>query len=236
MTDEYFQPKEPKRSMYWVTEFYPDSLDFETVVDRIQNLHISAFISPLHDKDVNPTGEPKKPHYHVVLNCDSQKSYQQVKEYVDYIGSVGCFYCTTFRGYSRYLCHLDNPEKYQYDINDVFQIGDTNYFDVISSASDLIQLMGEICEFCYNFEIFDFSYIVLWSYHHNKLDWLQTLRNQALFFRTYLQSLKYSYDSCGLLPDYSWNVEEDQERVKLLRKKEKEVESARMALMLGGKD
>ena len=38
---------------------------------------VPAFISPLHDKDMNPTNEPKKPHYHVIITFDSVKTTEQ---------------------------------------------------------------------------------------------------------------------------------------------------------------
>ena len=233
---ETYSPETPKRNKYWVTEFYPESLDIDLVISRLHELHICAFISPVHDSDVNPDGEVKKAHYHVILIFDSLKSFDQVQEIVEFLGTVGCFYCVSFRGYARYLCHLDNPEKHQYNIDSVYQIGDISYFEVISSTADKIELMGEICEFCYNFEIFDFSYIVLWSYHQRKLDWLECLRNQAIFFRTFLSSLAYSYRMYNKLPEYTWDIEHDSEFFKKIREQEKKIEQTKLMLQKGGID
>lgn len=227
---ENFQPKTCKRNKYWVTEFYPESLDLETVVAKINELHINAFISPCHELDVNPDGEPKKPHYHVILIFDSLKSREQAQECVDFIGTVGCFYCTSFRGYSRYLCHLDNPEKASYDVNLVTQIGDCNYFDVIASSADKIELMGDICEFCFTYEIFDFWYIVLWSYHEHRYDWVASLTAQTLFYRSFLQSMEYSYKKFGSLTSYEFNLASDLDKMKKLRERERQLESAKLAL------
>ena len=46
---------------------YPDWME------RLADLHIEAFVSPLHDKDVNPDGSLKKPHWHVLLYFSGKK-------------------------------------------------------------------------------------------------------------------------------------------------------------------
>ena len=76
-------------------------------------------ISPLHKDDVNPYGEVKKPHYHVIVMFDSVKTLEQFAEFADTFGGVGKEKVNSIRGYARYLCHLDNPEKAQYNPYDV---------------------------------------------------------------------------------------------------------------------
>lgn len=51
---------------------------------------IEALISPLHDKDVDPQNQPKKPHHHVVVLFEGKKSLEQVRELFVQIGGVGC--------------------------------------------------------------------------------------------------------------------------------------------------
>ena len=52
------------RTRSYATVVYPESApDF---LERLNDLKVPCFVSPLHDKDFNPTGEPKKPHYHVL--------------------------------------------------------------------------------------------------------------------------------------------------------------------------
>lgn len=41
-----------------------------------------------HNKDVNPTGEPKKPHWHVMLCFEGKKSAEQLQYYVDLCGAA----------------------------------------------------------------------------------------------------------------------------------------------------
>ena len=107
-----------------------------------------SFISPLHDKDTNPTGEPKKPHYHVLIMYDSVKTSEQAKELFALIGGVGCEVVQSIRGYARYLCHLDNPEKFQYNIDDVKSLCGADYVGTIGLAIDKLKALDEMMEFC----------------------------------------------------------------------------------------
>ncbi|MFW7433984.1 Rep family protein [Vagococcus carniphilus] len=70
--------KQPyKRGRNWGIVVYPESLP-ENWKDIIRQEPIA--VSPLHDKDVNPDGEKKKSHYHLVLNYKGNKSFEQIDE------------------------------------------------------------------------------------------------------------------------------------------------------------
>ena len=111
----------------FATVVYPESAP-ENWKDIFSSFKIPSFISPLHDCDKNLNDEPKKPHYHVMIMFEGKKSFEQVQEIFDQIGGVGCELVNSVRGYSRYLCHLDNPEKYQYNVEDVVSFGGADYF------------------------------------------------------------------------------------------------------------
>ena len=108
-----------KKARYWTFVAYPESLttDLKTFLD--DNCLIYA-ISPLHDKDIDITGEPKKPHYHVLLEFPGPTTYKNVKENItDELKQPIPKPIMTIRGAYRYLCHLDNPEKAQYNVSDI---------------------------------------------------------------------------------------------------------------------
>ena len=60
------------RTRNFATVVYPDSAPADWK-EKLDQLHVAAFISPLHDKDINPNGEPKKAHYHVLVMFEGQK-------------------------------------------------------------------------------------------------------------------------------------------------------------------
>ena len=98
------------RTRNFATVVYPESAP-DNWQEILSEQFVPAFISPLHDNDLNPTGEVKKPHYHVMIMFDSVKTREQAQDIFNLIGGVGCEIVQSLRGYARYLCHLDNPDK-----------------------------------------------------------------------------------------------------------------------------
>ena len=75
-----------------------------------------------HDKDFTEIGEPKKPHYHVVICFDGPITYTNVSNYAKRVGAANDVVqpVGSVRGIVRYFCHKDNPDKYQYS-EDIIQ-------------------------------------------------------------------------------------------------------------------
>lgn len=167
---------------------YPESAP-ENWQELLVEQFVPAFISPLHDKDINPTGEPKKPHYHVILMFDGKKSIEQAKEVFDVIKGVGCEVVKSIRGYSRYLCHLDNPEKAQYSVDDVRSICGSDYMNVIGLAIDRYKAIREMKDFCRDNEVF--AYCDLLDYaSEERADWFRILcDNGTVVMKEYLKSI-----------------------------------------------
>ena len=71
--------KKETRARSWTAVFYPESApkNWRVILD---DLHVEWVCSPLHDQDLNPTGELKKPHYHLLVMFGHVKSYEQVVE------------------------------------------------------------------------------------------------------------------------------------------------------------
>ena len=113
---------------------YPDSAKKDWI-SIIADLKVPVFISPLHDQDVNPDGELKKPHYHVMFMFEGKKSEDQFDFIKSLFGGVGNELILSRKGYARYLCHLDNPEKAQYHISEVISLCGANYcFFIVSTT------------------------------------------------------------------------------------------------------
>ena len=88
MAEKKQERKADDRVRNFATVVYPESAP-ENWQETLAGEFIPSFISPLHDKDINPGGEPKKPHYHVILMFEGKKSMEQVKEITAKIGGVG---------------------------------------------------------------------------------------------------------------------------------------------------
>lgn len=182
--------KKSTRTRNYACVVYPESAPVNWL-EIIQESKVPCFISPLHDKDINPTGEPKKPHYHVMVMYDSVKTREQAQEFFSSFGGTGCEPLKSSRGYARYLCHLDNPEKYQYDKQEVKAYGGLDYKYVCGTFSDLKTEEREITKSLMNFieenDVVSFAYLCRYCMNEND-DWFDYLRSHSYFIKEYIKS------------------------------------------------
>lgn len=175
------------RTRNYATVVYPESAP-EGWMDMLSSFFVPAFISPLHDKDVNPGGELKKPHYHVIIMFDSVKTSEQAQEVFSAINGVGCERVNSIRGYARYLCHLDNPEKAQYPIDGVRSLCGADYSGIIGLAIDKYKAVGEMIDFCEENNIVSYSELLIYARIH-RFDWFRVLcDNATMVIKEYLKS------------------------------------------------
>lgn len=174
------------RTRNYATVVYQESApaDWQAILEEC---FISAFISPYHDKDKNPDGEDKKPHWHVMIMFDTVKTKEQAKEIFDKIGGVGCEVINSMRGYARYLCHLDNPDKHQYDRKDVVCLSGADYETVIALPSDVFTAYADMVDFVVEHNITSYSEFALWS-RLNRLDWFNILCKSSYFIEHFIRS------------------------------------------------
>lgn len=180
------------RTRNWSFIAYPDSApeDWKSI---IKALHIPCCISPLHDKDLNPTGEEKKPHWHIFLVFDSVKTYDQALEITKLVNGTIPQPVQSPVGLVRYFIHKDNPEKHQYKFSDieVYNGFDVSKYDTYSEA-ELDSIFKEITEVVDANCIYEIS--DLWEYcRDNNPDWLRLLRKNTIFFNSYVSSRRHKF-------------------------------------------
>lgn len=185
------QEKKDTRARNFATVIYPESVPANWK-DILSDAHIPVFVSPLHDKDINPTGEPKKPHYHVIVMYEGKKSREQVLELFSSFGGVGLEVVSSVRGYARYLCHLDNPEKAQYDTSDVLCLGGSDYLDVIGLPVDRYKAIGEMIDFAIENGNSSYSDLLIYSKQYRP-DWFRVLCDNGSFvMKEFLKSYEWT--------------------------------------------
>lgn len=168
--------------------------------DIIESWKIPAFLSPLHDHDIDYDYEGeikkiKKPHFHLELMFEGPKSIKQAKELFDQVNGVYSdrdIVVNDFRSYSRYLCHLDHPHKYQYNITDVVAFGACCYTEAIESSADAFRILLDIQSFVIDSpEICSYHLLVDWCYEHDP-NWFRVLTSRfTLHFVNYFKSRKF---------------------------------------------
>lgn len=112
----------------WAFVLYPESAP-EDWRERLAKTGLQCAVSPLHDKDLDPTGEFKKAHHHVICCYSGPTSFNVVKSLTDSLNCPIPIPLEQVKGYYRYLTHKDNPEKHQYDDKDISSINGFNIFD-----------------------------------------------------------------------------------------------------------
>lgn len=169
-----YDAKRAGRTRNFATVVYPESAPSDWM-DKLDQLHIAALISPLHDKDTNPSGEQKKPHYHVLLMFESPVDFEsKVKPIFEEIGAVGRESVNSCRGYARYLCHLDNPEKAQYELSDVRCLGGADYYSITNLPTDDTKMLGEIFAYIQENEIYSLAELLSLSQIYHP-EWFYTI-------------------------------------------------------------
>lgn len=180
-----------KRYRNYASIVYPESVvnGWEEI---LSSYHIPAFISPLHDKDVNADGTSKKPHYHVMVMFDNVKTPDQAREIFSSFGAVGCEVIQSICGYARYLCHLDEIEKFHYSVDDVRSLAGADYFHITQTSADRHKAIKAMKDFCRDNDIVSFS--DFWDYcGENNYQWFKLIAdNSAYVMDRYLKAREWT--------------------------------------------
>lgn len=180
------------RTRNYATVVYPESAP-ENWRDKLSDFMVPCFISPLHDKDMNPQNEPKKPHHHVLLMFDSVKTADQAREVFQAVGGVGCERVQSLRGYARYLCHLDNPEKAQYKTDEVAALCGADYIGTINLVTDKYAAIKDMMKYCKDNGILNYADLAEIAMETNDA-WFRVLCDSGtMVLKEYLKSLAWGY-------------------------------------------
>lgn len=163
------------RSNIWAFIIYPDSWP-DDWQDLISAFHVPIAVSPLHDADINGDGSEKKSHRHVIINFGSGKKKSKEQVYENFCKPLNATWPIAIdseRGYIRYFVHLDNPDKVQYDLDDIICFSGYDLSDAFKpSASRAHQIMNDIKLWILEHEVAEFEVVQLqalkypdtWSY------------------------------------------------------------------------
>lgn len=185
-----------KRARHWTFICYPESAP-ENWKEVIKATHIKTAISPLHDKDLNATGDEKKPHWHVFLEYDSLKSYDQVIEITGYAGGTIPQIVQSPIGMIRYFIHKDNPDKFQYNWEDIeiYNGFDLEKYDSFTE-SEIDHIIADITKFIDDNNVLEYADLIAYTRdpdNEHFEDWYRTIRKNTMFFNAYICSRRNQY-------------------------------------------
>lgn len=184
--------RKESKTRYWAGIVYPESAPKDWK-EQLADLHIQALISPLHEDDENPDGTKKKAHHHVIIMLDGPINSTRASVLMEGWCSTSKApeYVKSIRGYARYLCHLDNPEKAQYNIDDVQEIGGVDYQEIIGLPSDKYLMIEQMQDWCDEQGIRSYAELSRYARKERK-DWWRILCDiGSLQMYSYLKSASW---------------------------------------------
>jgi hypothetical protein len=187
------------RTRAWTCVVYPESAP-KGWIDIINDMHIKWVCSPLHDKDINATGEVKKAHWHILFLFEGKKSYEQIKEITDRINAPAPQSCHDAKALVRYMSHLDNPDKAQYSTNDIKVYGGVDLAELLSPSSAEKQLIiDEMMSYVKNNKIMEFQDLADYARENEPSRWFSSLCNNSMNIMTvYIRSQRHRYKNVDL--------------------------------------
>lgn len=185
------EKKKDTRARSWSFILYPESAP-ENWKELLQKEMIPFAVSPLHDEDINEgTGEVKKAHYHVYLYFEGKKSFQQVQTITEGLKATIPQAVASPKGLIRYFVHRDNPEKHQYNVNDIYVFGDIDVVSPFQTASSRYDAIRQMKNYIKENHIIEFSDLFDYASDNNE-EWFRYLcDNCAYIIQEYIKSLRH---------------------------------------------
>lgn len=176
------------KNRHWTFLVYPESAP-KNWKEILQETGCQIAISPLHDKDENPDNELKKPHYHILICFPGPTTFKKVNTLCSQLNSPIPKRVLSIIGIYRYLTHLDNPEKYQYNEEDIIVL---NGFDIKEynglTTSQTLVIKKAIQKLIIDNHFTEYSDLMDYIIENFSNDFYQVASNNTLFFDRYLSS------------------------------------------------
>lgn len=177
----------------WAFILYPESAP-KNWIELLQKTGLQCAISPLHNKDKDPTDTPKKAHYHIIACYSGPTSYNVVKALTDSFNASIPQALEQVRGYYRYLTHKDNPEKYQYNESDIKTVNGFNISDFVElSKSEVLEIKKKLQQLIRNLNIFEYADFMDYLQDNDLNVEYEVASNNTYFFEKYITSRRNKY-------------------------------------------
>lgn len=176
------------KARYWASVGYPESLP-ENWIDKLRETGLQIAISPLHNQDVNPDGDVKKTHYHVIFAYEGPTTYNNVLTLCKQYNMTIPIKLESVRGMYRYHIHIDNPEKYQYDDRDRILLNgfDSNMVNELTKT-EINKYKKEILSFIVDNDILEYSDLLTSLMDSDTSQMLEVASSNTMLFNTFISS------------------------------------------------
>lgn len=206
--DEWEMPDLSKiksqKSRNFVFVVYPESAPADWR-EKLCELGIPFAVSPLHDKDINPDGTPKKEHYHVLIIYANTTTLKAVAElFMPLLHSPIPQVCASAKGMYRYFTHADNPEKYQYEKSEIQTYCD---FEVPIDKKEVEEIKIAIEDFAIQNAIIEYGAMSRIC-RHTSAEWHKVFSSNTVHFGKFFSSLRHNFEYIAKI-DKEYSEEKD---------------------------
>lgn len=178
--------KSKKRN--WAFVAYPESVP-QDFFEQLTKTGLQIAISPLHDKDIEPDGKAKKPHWHIILIYNGPTSFAVVKKLTDSFKSPIPIPLEGVRGYYRYFTHKDNPEKFQYDEKEIKCLNGFSILDFVElTKSEVQQITKKLQRLIQEKKLVEYADLMDFLLDNGEDSEYDVASNHTYFFDKYLTS------------------------------------------------
>lgn len=172
----------------WAFVLYPESAPSDWI-DLLRLTGLQCAISPLHDKDINPDNEPKKPHFHILLCYPGPTTFNAVNSLTSSLNQPIPQPLESVKGYYRYFTHKDNPEKFQYQDNEIKTLNGFNILDYAEfTKSELQKITSDIHDFIRKYDVLEYCDLLDLLADNGLFDCYNVATNHTILFKGYIDS------------------------------------------------
>lgn len=179
-----------QKSRYWAFVVYPESApgDWREILQRTG---LQFAVSPLHDKDLDPTDEEKKSHWHVIAVWDGPTTYATAQRIRQNVNGALAIPLNSVKGYYRYFTHKDNPEKHQYSESDITVLNGFNIADYVTlTAHEVSQIIKRLTERIRAEEVIEYSDFMFALIDDGTPEEFDVASRNTLYFNGVIRSLR----------------------------------------------
>jgi hypothetical protein len=190
-----------KRHKLWTWIMYDESSpDWK---EGLESVHVPCVISPVHDRDVwtkrderkNPkckAGKPKKDHRHGLMEFEQQITFDEFMQVMSEAGisTTNVKWVRSCRAMSRYLTHMDSPDKARYADDEVTELSGACWAEMCEREEDVHAILREMREFVVYNEVSDLWAFQMWTDAQEDLTWSRTLDARVYGMEKFIASFR----------------------------------------------
>ena len=167
------------KSRVWACIVYPENISYDSILSILKTIRIPCAISPLHDPSQNASpSKGEKLHYHVLFRYANTTTKAHVDSIISELKGTKAQRVYDEYAYYRYLTHLDDSDKQQFDgISPTHLCGYAPPLDDSTNGAYLAELFAYLPTFftlkctnfyalCKHYQDIDRPDMVLWISKH----------------------------------------------------------------------